>query len=219
MIANRSTPWRKLHRLFALSAIGLVAPALTAGTPLICHPYAIGSAKSLPGGPDWHGVSRDYDRSRLVADTLALLTPETPIIVRMETLRRAAIYATSEMRNWDRQAYTEEDRAVASALLEKLRGRISDQNNPRDQALALFDAGFLAETLRHARMDLGVDGYALLTRAVRLRGEDPEMEFALALASSWPKRTGHEGHLARARRGAAEGSLLAANLASHFGRS
>lgn len=194
------------------------APAAHAGTPLICHPYAIGSAKSLPAGPDWHGVSRDYDRRHLVDDTLAFLTPDTPVIVRMETLRRAAIYATSGMRNWDRNAYTAEDRAVAQALFDRLEARVKGATGS-ERALALFDAGFFVETLRHARLDLGIDGYERLTRAIAARGRDAEMEFALALASSWPKRKEHAEHLARARAGASEGSLLAANLASHFGKS
>jgi hypothetical protein len=85
--------------------------------------------------------------------------------------------------------------------------------------LALFDAGFFVETLRHARMDLGVDGYKLLARAAELRGPEPEVEFALALASSWPKRKEHDTHLSRARTGAKPSSLLAANLATHFSKS
>ncbi len=97
-----------------VSLLTLVAPVpLQAGTPLICHPYAIGNAKSLPGSDgDWKGVNPSYDRANLVRGTLALLTPETPLIVRMETLRRAAIYATAGMRGWSTQAgFNAEDRA------------------------------------------------------------------------------------------------------------
>jgi hypothetical protein len=85
-------------------------------------------------------------------------------------------------------------------------------------ALALFDAGFFVETLRHAQLDLGVDGFALLTKSAELRPDDAEIEFALALASSWPKRRdSHEEHLRLARMRAKTGTLLAANLRSHFG--
>jgi hypothetical protein len=49
-----------------------------------------------------------------------------------------------------------------------------------------------------------------------LRGSDPEMEFAAAVISLYPSRSAHREHLQRAYRGAAEGSLLARNLASHF---
>jgi hypothetical protein len=71
----------------------LVRPTM-AGPVLICKNYEIGAAKSLPwGGSDWRSVKPDYDINRLVEDTQALLTPETPVIIRMETLRRAVIYA------------------------------------------------------------------------------------------------------------------------------
>ena len=76
-----------------LSTLGLARPA-HAGPPLLCHPYEIGAAKSLPWeGHDWWPGRADYKVANLVADTQALLTPETPVIVRMETLRRATIYA------------------------------------------------------------------------------------------------------------------------------
>src|SRR5690349_19265087 len=79
---------RKTIRSFSLVAaliISLAAlqqPAL-AGPPLICHPIEIGNAKSLPwAGKEWRDVKRDYDLNRLVPDTLALLTPEAPVLVR-----------------------------------------------------------------------------------------------------------------------------------------
>jgi hypothetical protein len=214
------------HTLFRHARVTLLSVALAvitsspafAGPPLICHPYAIGNAKSLPGGTAWHGVSKNYDRQNLVRDTLALLTPEAPIIVRMETLRRAAIYATSEMRGWDKGAYTEEDRRISAALVTALRDRSKDAK-PADRALALFDAGFFAETLRQTNMDPGLDGYTLMAEAAKLRGADPEMEFALAVASVHPQRKEHREHLARARAAAREGTLLANNLASHFSKS
>ena len=94
-----------LSKLRFVLVVALAATtSLRAGTPLICHPYTIGAAKSLPGSDgDWKGVNPSYDRTHLVRDTLALLTPETPVIVRMETLRRAAIYATL-CASWPRQA-------------------------------------------------------------------------------------------------------------------
>jgi hypothetical protein len=189
-----------------------------AGTPLICHPYTIGSAKSLPGSDgDWKGVNPNYDRKNLVRDTLALLAADTPVIVRMETLRRAAIYATAGMRGWSTQAgFTAEDRANTHAILEALRVRMEKGSGPA-LALATFDYGFFVETLRHTRVDESVDGYALLVKARELRGPDADMEFALALASSWPnRRAEHTDHLARARAGAKPGTLLAQNLATHF---
>ena len=209
------------HIVRALAAIALVVmftPAtVRAGTPLICFPYNIGAAKSLPGSDgDWKGVNPSYDRTNLVRDTLALLTPQTPVIVRMETLRRAAIYATAGMRGWTEKAgFNAEDRANVGTLLEKLRERTQDATGAA-RALALFDVGFFTETLRQTGIDKSLNGYDVLKKALELRGPDPDMEFALALASSWPKRPERDQHLERARAGAKPGSLLAANLASHF---
>jgi hypothetical protein len=213
---SRFSP-RLLHALAAL-AFGAVSTTVHAGTPLICHPYSIGAAKSLPSSDgDWKGVNPQYDRSHLVRDTLALLTSDTPVIVRMETLRRAAIYATAGMRGWSSAAgFNEEDRANTIALRAKLHERAVAATGS-ERALAVFDEGFFTETLRHTGVDPSLDGYALLLKARELRGHDPDMEFALALASAWPmKRAEHLEHLARARAGAKSGSLLATNLASHF---
>jgi len=82
---------------FAVS-LPLLAPALAqAGPPLICWPMSIGNAPSLPWGGGWHDTRPDYDgRGRLATDTLALLGSDTPVLVRMETLRRAAVYAASD---------------------------------------------------------------------------------------------------------------------------
>lgn len=207
--------------VLVLGLVALIAPSsLRAGPPLICHPYEIGAAKSLPGGETghWLGIDKGYNRKNLVTDTLALLTPETPVLVRMETLRRAAIYATSEMRGWGKDAYTAEDRQIAGMLLKQLRERANDKDSAK-RALALFDAGFFAETLRQTNMDPGLDGYVLLVQAAELRPGDPEIQFALAIASVSPRRNEHADHLARAQAAAKTNALLASNLASHFGKS
>ena len=207
---------RFLQILTSLLIVPLISARVHAGTPLICHPYIIGAASSLPGSDgDWKGVNPSYDRTHLVRDTLALLNADTPIIVRMETLRRAAIYATAGMRGWSKEGFNDEDRANTTALLKKLRER-SAKSTGAERALALFDVGFFTETLRHTGVDRSLDGYSLLVQARELRGPDAEMEFALALASSWPKNSKHTEHLSRARAGAKPGSLLASNLASHF---
>ena len=204
--------------MLCLSAFALTFTLAQAGTPLICHPYNIGAAKSLPGSDgDWKGVNPSYDRTHLVRDTLALLQPDTPVIVRMETLRRAAIYATAGMRGWGSSSgFSAEDRANTNALLEALRKR---SDAAKQDALALFDVGFFIETLRQTGLDRTLNGYDQLLKARELRGPDADMEFALALASAWPKRSEHAQHLARARAGAKAGTLLALNLASHFSNS
>jgi hypothetical protein len=79
-----------------LGVVAIATPAL-AGPPLLCHPYDIGSARSLPwnDAAGWTGTRADYKLENLVADTDALLTPSTPVVVRMK-LRRAAIYASMD---------------------------------------------------------------------------------------------------------------------------
>lgn len=214
------TPVRFPRALFALLFAVLLPVALHAGPPLICHPYAIGpDAKSLPGsGKDHFGLSAVYDRTQLVKDTLALLTPATPIIVRMETLRRAALYATNEMSAWrtPKGSYAQAERDLALGLLHRLRERTQDPVFPRD--LALFDLGFYAETLRQTKLDPALDGYALLAKVAELRPADADVQFALALASVWPKRKAHTAHLDSALAGAKPGTLLATNLRTHFQR-
>src|SRR5204863_4919792 len=67
-----------------LAVFAIATPAL-AGPPLLCHPFDIGSAKSLPwlGAKSWDEGQPGYRLDRLVTDTEALLTPSTPVIVRM----------------------------------------------------------------------------------------------------------------------------------------
>src|SRR5207247_8015989 len=80
-----------------LAVLTLAMPAL-AGPPFNCHVFDIGSAKSLPWGEqnNWLATRDDYNVAHVVADTEALLTPSTPVLVRMETLRRASIYASRD---------------------------------------------------------------------------------------------------------------------------
>jgi hypothetical protein len=206
----------------------LVRPAL-AGPVLICKNYEIGAAKSLPwGGSDWRSVKPDYDINRLVEDTLALLTPETPVTVRMETLRRAVIYAA-----WsrvDREVnYTKRNDIAAQELFSRLMGNSKmsafQSASKKPDPLRLFDAGFFLESWKQAYVDgsgkkpVDFDGYALVKQAIALRGNDPEMEFAAALISSIRSdKAAHRAHLQKAIAGAPEGSLLARNIVNHFGR-
>lgn len=219
--------------LTSLLFLLVVQQAALAGPPLVCHPFEIGNARSLPwSASQWRAVDKNYDINRLVEDTVGLLTPQTPVLVRMETLRRATIYAVWSM--YDREVgYPVKDARVANALLSRLKARVSDPGVKSDKkatALALFDYGYLAESYKQAGdgskgVDLasGVDGYALIVKAIAIGGGDPQMEFAAALASSDRPRGAHsslrDAHLAHLRRavaGAQEGSLLARNLITHF---
>src|ERR1700685_3544725 len=85
---------------FATSLLALIVTAgvAFAGPPLICHTFDIGSAKSLPWiSHDWNLIgSESYDTSKLAADTLAILAADPPVLVHMEPLRRATLYARKD---------------------------------------------------------------------------------------------------------------------------
>lgn len=183
------------------------ARPVLAGAPLICFPFDIQGARSLPFGADgFHDFDRSYDTSRLVADTVALLTPGTPVIVRMETLRRATIYVQQKP-------------ALGPVLLAALEQRARSAG-PDLAALADFDLGYAIETFRQANPTLrniatarAADGYPLVLKALALH-PDPEINFAAAIISGWPRRADHLDHVRKALSTGAD-SLLAANVASH----
>jgi hypothetical protein len=183
-------------------------PAL-AGPPLVCFPFAIGTARTLPMGPNgWHDTDPKYDVSRLIEDTVGLLGAETPVIVRMETLRRATLYAGANPK-------------IAAALLAKLEAR-ANATQP-DVALAVFDFGYLVETYRQASSMFknalpsvdAVDGYSLVQKAYAFR-HDAEIEFASAIIAASPKRPEYDTHRRNAVAGASANSLLAANVGTHL---
>jgi len=207
-------------RAALLAAALLFASVAQAGPPLLCHPFDTGGAASLPWGKDWNDADRRYDKTRLSPDTLALLGARTPVIARMETLRRAAIYASA-------------DGASIRDLAVKLDARVATAREPRAKALALFDAGYFAETLQDiarlqgydmpgiGKVDAAAvrtilargDGSLRIAAAMKLRPDDAAMHFAAALVSSADRRSGdHASHARLARAGARTDPLLALNL-------
>src|SRR5256884_3746865 len=89
------TPMIRSSRFVVLLATLLCLATLAeAGPPLICHSVEIGPAKSLPWiSHDWNlSGGETYDTKNLVRDTLEILSPDTPVLVRMETPRRAPLY-------------------------------------------------------------------------------------------------------------------------------
>ena len=182
----------------------LVTSAL-AGPPLICHRIEIGTARSLPwAGTAWNlSGNEKYDIRNLVRDTLAILDSNPPVLVRMETLRRATLYAGK-------------DPQAAKELLIRLHART---NVPQADAMAWFDAGYLAAAYGQwlkQNPAAGLDAYALVQKAISLRGNDPEMEFAAALITLRGPEKDHQEHVRRAIAGAKSDPLLAQNLASRF---
>ncbi len=83
--------------LATAAASGMNIASRTAlGPPLICFPWEIGSAKSLPWSTAAEGMDVDpkYKSESLVTDTLTILDESKDPLVHAETLLRAAIYAS-----------------------------------------------------------------------------------------------------------------------------
>jgi hypothetical protein len=204
--------------VLAFAGLGTAPQEAPAGPPLICWEIAIGEAKSLPWGDQPMSRKPDYDVGRLVEDTLALLGPDTPVLVRMETLRRATLYAS---RHGDAGARGE---AAAWELAARLFARALDgETSKQPDAHAWFDAGYFVAACRQADGDVDFDGYRWATRGRTLAGgTHAEMDFGLALMTALgdPERLRevHEKHLGGALAGARDGSLLAKNLLAHLGR-
>jgi len=181
-----------------------------AGPPLICHPIEIGHAKSLPEVEFNQTANTDYDLKNLSRDTLAILDSNTPVLVHMETLRRATIYAR-------------QDPQVAKELIARLQARAANSDAAgRPDALAWFDVGYLAEAYKQwmgkgkPNPAAGFDGYSWVRKAITLRGSDPEMEFAAALITLRSSDSTHQDHTRKAMAGAKSDPLLAQNLGSNF---
>jgi hypothetical protein len=101
-------------------------------------------------------------------------------------------------------------------------------------ALAWFDLGYLIECYKQASWDyvrlpsgaqekrikpnpaMNMDGYTWVSKAISMRGNDPEMEFAAALITLDGPHAQHQEHVQRALAGAKSDGLLAANLKARF---
>jgi len=151
---------------FSRRAISLAAVLLGfttfahAGPPLICRAIAIGQAKTLPWVElNYQKGSGGYDLENLTRDTLAILDSNPSVLVRMETLRRATIYAR-------------QDPQVAKELLTRFLARAANSDAGNPGALAWFDAGYLAETYKQWMGEgepnpaKSLDGYGLVRRAI-----------------------------------------------------
>jgi len=67
---------------------------LFAGPPLICYAIEIGQAQTLPWVDlNYHKGDGTYTLQNLAKGTLAILDSNPAVLVRMETLRRATLYA------------------------------------------------------------------------------------------------------------------------------
>lgn len=194
------------------AALLIFVAAAYAGPPLICHQIDIGNAKSLPWvSHDWNlSGGENYDTRNLVRDTLAILDSNAPVLVRMETLRRASLYAQHQP-------------DIAKELLTKLYARANAAESAgHADALAWFDAGYFAEVYKVQiggganNPATGIDGYSWVQKAISLHGDDPQMEFAAALIKSSAPHVTNQEALAKAMVGAKSDPLLAKNLSIRF---
>ena len=206
-----------IRSFVALAVIVCFAQPALAGPPLICHPFVTEGGKLIAWGKstnptNWNTPDRSYDIQKLVADTAAALTPDAPILTRMENMRRATIYAM-------------QDPAIAQELLKTVMARaLATTSDSR----AWFDAGYLIESYKqaaHMRVDrkpelrawqavdetIRVDGYNWVKKAMAMSEPSAEMEFAASLMT---RGTVASAHRAKALATASKGSTLAKNLAS-----
>jgi hypothetical protein len=198
------------HVLSALVIVFSIATPALAGPPLICNPFVTegGNLIAWGTGPGWNTPDHGYDIKKLVGDTTTVLTPDAPVLTRMENLRRATIYA---MR----------DPVIAEQLLKALMTRALSTTTDGG---AWFDAGYLIEAYKqgtHLRGDrkatawaaidetIRVDGYGFVKKAIAMRGANAEMELAASLMTQGAIA---EAHRARAAK-AGPGSLVVRNLA------
>lgn len=197
--------------------IGLQHTAL-AGPPLVCHPLAIGNAASLPSGDGPFGSDPDYAPRNLAKETIAYLDADVPVIVRMETIRRAVLYVTNTLKGARHgNTYDGATKRRIAALADGFKQRLSGmENTTPEYAHSLFDYGYLNACLKQAWANPDDDGYETVLRANTLLGGNAEMQFALAMISKHPARSALEQHLAEAKRGAMGDPLLAQNLEKQF---
>src|SRR5882757_9911375 len=194
----------KLRNIFLLKYFAVIAGALLmiaapalAGPPLICHAIDVGAEQSLPWTSTGWNLSgqEQYDVSRLVPDTLALLTPSAPVLLRLE----------ARTRENPKDALA----AFDFGYLVECYKQASWLHKHTDWLKASGDA-------TGANLATKIDGYSWVVKAITLRGSDPQMEFAAALMTTEGARSEHERHLQSAMAGAKADAMLARNLSSRF---
>jgi hypothetical protein len=198
--------------LVAALAAALVVPAALAGPPCVCWQLDIGDAKSLPWGGAPMEPDPAYDRARLVDDTMKLLEGDggaaPPTLVRMETLRRATVYAKDAP---DRGA----------PLLLRLQARALDAAATDDAAASRtwFDAGYAVACFAQYDQPVAGNGYAWTEKARSLAPADAAMDLGGALQRIMRKGgrdAVFQAHVDRVLAREAQEPLVARNLRKHM---
>lgn len=208
-----------IRPLLLCALLAVLAPRAEAGPPAICWPIEIDGAESLPWGkaPCWEqpfDTARDYDvAARLVPDVLRLLASESPLPVRMETLRRATVYVYFN-------AHRRQD--VALELLERLeaRARALEAEGAPGTARAWFDVGYLSECYRQLgerdAQGREYDGYARMLYARRIGLWSPLTELALGIVAYGAGGRDPWAHFAAAASGAKPGDVIERYLRTYL---
>ena len=202
------SPKMKRQALALVASMVMLSWPAMAGPPLLCFPYEIGSAKSLPWGKDAFKKSESYDASKVIDDAVALLKEEKSTLVRMETIRRAALYI-------------ERDSGRAHVLVTKLHGVAKElEEAGKASAAAWFDCGFAAATLSqngcHVKglpvSEKGPAGSVQIKKALGMTPNDAAMHFGAALVLMDGERDASNKHMKRALELVEAGSDLARSM-------
>ena len=219
----------------ARASASVLSPA-PLGPPMVCHEVLIKDAKSLPWEGGRGGGIPNYKADTLPADTVALLIKERGTLVRMETLRRAAVYLSYQ------------DRAMAEHLAWELIGRRSDwlmfgESSGKLDPAAWFDVAYFVGCLNQVGMSdgfklgesNGIPGYLYMEKAfeqakkIDLSADRlAEMHFGAAVMTHPAMRNAeynyvpgtrkdiYDDHVLAALKGTQGNELLELNLAAHL---
>ncbi len=235
---------------FSSSASGTGSPAVHAvtaasvsaiayapfGPPMVCHEVMIGKAKSLPWDGGRGGSASGYDVLKLPGDTAALLAAESSTLVRMETLRRAAVYISYQTpAEGERLAWELIGRRGGWVMLGEASGKLDPAS--------WFDVAYFIGCLNQVGMGSapkfgeakGVPGYMIMEKALKLAkeiGAGPremaEMQFGAAVMThpamrnmEWNYDIGtrddiYDRHILAAVRACEGNELLETNIAAHL---
>ncbi|MCG3124669.1 MAG: hypothetical protein GIKADHBN_03144 [Phycisphaerales bacterium] len=213
-----------------------VAASVLLGPPMICHEILIGKARSLPWDGGRGGSSSSYNIEKLPSEAAALLAAEPSAIVRMETLRRAAVYLSHD----------ESDRAHALAweFIGRRAGAVlSGEASGKIDPQAWFDVAYFIGCLNQVGLGKivtlgeadGIPGYRFMLKAIEEAeksqlnaGMLAQMHFGAAVMSHPAMRHKnyqyaigtvndvYDRHVLAALKSSKDDQLLETNLSAHL---
>ncbi len=163
------------------------------GPPAACQPFAIGDAASLPWNEGAFGIDSGFSTSKLVPMTRKLLDGQSDALVRMETLRRAVIYAVGVGDYGKKARPSAEARKLhTQALILMLQERalavhLGEQAATTAQAMSpMFDLGYALAAIRQldgvSKVPTGfASGEQELTKSVAWSGASAAMHLGAGL--------------------------------------